>query len=129
MGVFQITVGWRQALFQFPPLSSRAPASQAKYQLTFSLFFTVSLSLFNIVPGVSFHPPALPTGAVVYRPRDSSDFGRFDFLVLGRGSWEVVFRKYSKLIINRPMFRQHGYFNECLRIPTKEYNIISIVYK
>ena len=29
MGVCQITVGWRQALFQFPPLSPRAPASQA----------------------------------------------------------------------------------------------------
>ena len=29
MGVFQITVGWRQVLFQFPPLSTRAPASQA----------------------------------------------------------------------------------------------------
>ena len=39
MGVFQITVGWRQALYQFPPLSPRAPASQVSFLQNSKFFF------------------------------------------------------------------------------------------
>ena len=41
--MFQITVGWRQALFQFLPLSTRAPASRASFLQNFKINFYSSI--------------------------------------------------------------------------------------